>query len=183
MKKTTIRDCCIKAAQNLGLDALSGRLKDGAEGEGEGRAFLSHAKAVIEEIASSFFAFKRVKKIDIYDGEFELCQFDCQVLQILSVVKNKAKQRFCVLPDRVLTEASGLSEIEYSYLPKIDSLEDDIPFLAKVTARTIGFGIAAEYCIVNGLPDAVMWDKRYKDELAAATANRRPLKVAKRRWL
>lgn len=47
-------------------------------------------------------------------------------------------------------------------------LYDDIPEFYGITGRMLAYGVAAEYCIVEGMAEAVTWDKRYKDALAAA---------------
>ena len=53
-------------------------------------------------------------------------------------------------------------EITYAYVPKADALADEFDFdNGKINPRTVGYGIAAEYCIRQGeSSDAVLWDAR-----------------------
>ena len=57
-----------------------------------------------------------------------------------------------------------------------------LPLIEKIDARVIGYGIAAEYCIINGLDDALLWDKRYKDALKRAARTVGERRVKRRVW-
>ena len=58
---------------------------------------------------------------------------------------------------------------------------DDPPEFCGITPRVLAYGVAAEYCITEGIDEAVTWDKRYKDGIAAA--KRSPKSIKSRRFL
>lgn len=53
------------------------------------------------------------------------------------------------------------------------------PVFAGISERVLAYGVAAEYCITEGIDEAVTWDKRYKDALAAAPKQSRTVKPRK----
>ncbi len=69
-----------------------------------------------------------------------------------------------------LTVSTGLvAKIEYAYLPKNYGLTDTVgTFEKKVTVGVLAYGVAAEFCIVEGrFDEAVMWNERYTSSINA----------------
>ena len=84
-------------------------------------------------------------------------------------------------------EVDGVSsEIFYRYQPdEISSLEDELEnFSNKVTEKIFAFGVAMEYCFIQGLyDDAQIWEKRFKDALLIRASKKSNMKLPARRWI
>ena len=70
----------------------------------------------------------------------------------------------------------------YRYAPAAKTAEDDSEY-GQGEARALALGTCCEYALSSGMYDeAVMWDKRYKDALAALCRTRGGT-LKGRRWV
>ena len=90
---------------------------------------------------------------------------------------------YYVFPE-YLKVRTGKAVVAYSYAPAVKSLSDECEYRTGVSARLIAYGVACEYCLVDGrYEEAVTWDKKYKDALLCAASAVRPRVVRSRRWV
>ncbi|MCL2555672.1 MAG: hypothetical protein FWE03_01455 [Firmicutes bacterium] len=178
----TIRSCAIRAAKYLGLKELANNIEDNIMGDEDRDAFIAMTRDVVHEIVTDFFPLRVIRMVDISNGSFNLRVLNDRVAHVFSIKKDGVNFRFRTRFDRVETNAEGLCEVEYSYLPILTSMNTVIPIFAKINERIIGYGIAAEYCLINGLSDALIWDKRYKDALRRTLATKGEKQLRKRAW-
>lgn len=68
---------------------------------------------------------------------------------------------------------------DYPEPPIADNADAEAAEFYGVSERVLAYGVAAEYCVTEGLDEAVTWDARYKDGIAAAA--RPKTKIAARR--
>ena len=89
---------------------------------------------------------------------------------------------FTLFPEYVKTQP-GKVKIAYTYVPNEKELDGECEHTRYVSARLMAYGIAAEYSLACGLfEDAAVWDKKYKDAIAAAYRARPKAKITSRRW-
>ena len=81
---------------------------------------------------------------------------------------------FNLVNSEIASEYRTDSEAKKEY-----GLYDDEPAYYGITPRILAYGVAAEYCITEGLEDAATWDKRYKDGIANAKRKSAAVKCRK----
>lgn len=68
---------------------------------------------------------------------------------------------------------------DYLEPPVATAIEDSEAEFYGISPRVLSYGIAAEYCVTEGLDEAETWDKRYKSALSLAA--HRKIKIKARR--
>lgn len=188
----TVKDCIRYAAESLALDGIAAALAAGgnpgnlpAADERELNALLLCANAVIGEIACEYVYLTRTQQMAAADRKILYSEFPRDVVEVLEVKKDGKKTAFRKIYGGIQTGTDGVFSVTYAYAPLAAALSDTLEFeSAKINPRNIGYGIAAEHCIRTGMADdAALWDKRYKDSLAAAVRNRREQRVKPRRFV
>ena len=88
-----------------------------------------------------------------------------------------------LFPDRLET-SSGTVKVVYSYTPNEKSVDEESDYQTAVSERLFLYGMAAEYCLAEGeLEAAGIWDKKYKEAIAAAYRLRPVKRIRSRRWV
>ena len=186
------RDCLSAAAEFLRLDSVAKALKDGTQDElnesdsADLELLLSCAGFVADEIAAEYIPLYRTETVSVKNGKIGISALGRTATDIVSVCVDGAKKRFAVLRDEIVLsdKKSGSASVTYCTVPQKPQIDGTLPWPGdSVSARIVGYGIACEYCIVNGMSEATLWDKRYKDALAATRRTRREMRVKKRRWI
>lgn len=83
---------------------------------------------------------------------------------------------FNLVCDEIASDYRPETEMKASY-----NYNDAPPAFYGISPRVLAYGTAAEYCISEGLGEAEMWDKRYKDGIAMS--KKQPKKVARRPFI
>lgn len=184
-----IRDCIISASEYLGIDAIANYLEDGtpltATEESEYHILLSSVKAVMHEIATEYIPLETTEEVTVAENKISYSDLSCKAIEIIKVKKGSKSVYITSYFDGICVPCAGTYKVTYLRLPVSSELNDSLEWKDnRINSRNIGYGVAAEYCLRNGmLDDAVMWDKRYKDSLMASMVVKRELTVARRRWL
>lgn len=186
------RECVAAAAEFLALDGMASALREKRENElsesekSELKLLIGCAGFVANEIATQYFPLIAAENVKAVNGFIAYGSLKKSYADIVCVKVRGVKKRFGRSPLGVtLTEPySGEAEITYSYAPAAVELDGMTEWQTeKLGARVFGYGIACEYCIINGMSEAVMWDKRYKDALSAAGRGKREIILKPRRWI
>ena len=186
------RDCIAAAAEFLRLDDVAAAVKSGKEDEliggdkDELKLLISCAGFVANEVAAQYVPLYATETVYIKNGKIPFSALSRRCTEIVCVSVGGVKKRFKQTYDGVsLTENySGKAEAEYNFVPAAPEIDGVLEWESeKLSPRVFGYGIACEYCIINGMSEAVMWDKRYKDALSSAVRQKREMRVKKRRWL
>ena len=186
------RDCLSAAAEFLRLDSVAGALRGGTQDElnesdkADLELLIFCAGFVTDEIAAEYVPLYRTETVAIKDGKIRVSALSEAVTDIVSVSVDGAKRRFGVLRDEIVLgeKKSGSASVTYCTVPQKVQLDGFLPWPGDtVSARIVGYGVACEYCIVNGMSEATLWDKRYKDALAAMRRTKREVRVKQRRWI
>lgn len=156
--------------------------------------------AVVDEIAREYMPLQTTEVVNLNFGtpfdinaignaRLNLSQLRRQALEILSVEHNGKPVRFTRFNDRIEFVNKprnwiAVLTVTYVFAPRPQNFITTLEFSGtRISARLVSFGIAAEYCIRNGMTDeAILWDRRYKDALLAATRPKREVKIKPRRF-
>ena len=119
---------------------------------------------VIMELASSYVPMVCIETVNSQDGKIIFANLTHNATRILSV-KNEFgyDAEFKLYPEYVKV-FGGTYTVEYEYAPSNYSLNDTVGFNDKITAALLGYGVAAEYCVTQGMfEEAVLWRTRYTE--------------------
>ena len=167
------------AAFYLDLDDVLNGEPSGAETQTK---LLKCANLARGEIASDYFPLITCEKAASADGTILPSSLKKRLLDVKRVTQRGVAVNFKVYPAAIKTIA-GEIEIEYSYMPDDAEIGGDTNFTDKISARTIAYGAAAEYCLIAGLfEEAVIWEKRFKDSLLAAQRKKSEIRTKPRLW-
>lgn len=146
------------------IDNLTDEVRE--ETEKEINLLVRCTNLVCGEVASEYFPLKATQKFVVEDGSIPFSEFEKPLLDIYSIKQNSELCKFKLYPSEVKT-VTGDVEIEYTYIPEKMKIDDDMEFEQyKLGARTIAYGIACEYCLINSMfEEALIWNKRFKDSL------------------
>ena len=158
-----------------------------SEGEKSEVQFLISCLNLIQgEVATDYIPLNFKEKVASEDGKILIESLSKKLLEVVSVKdKNGYKIKFKNFPNHI--EVDGVAgEILYRYQPdEISELDDEIEnFSNKVTEKILAFGVAMEYCFIQGLyDDAQIWEKRFKDALLIRASKKSNMKLPVRRWI
>ncbi len=178
--KNAIKNACLLLEQNSLAEELEGVNMPNATISSELAVMKLCAQMVINEVACEYFALTDEFKT-YTDGSLDFVDFPKTVYSVLGVYINNIPIKFKVLGEKLITTAGNI-KIRYTYTYDALDFVSDVEF-PQDFARILGYGIAAEYCLIKNLFDeAVMWDKKFRDSIRAAAAKRR-INTPKRKWL
>ncbi len=175
-------------AQMLGRADLAkyiatGETFDKAYSEREAESLLAAYNLVENEISVDYLpVYAEVTMESV--GVIMLEDVHPQNIAVLRVLDEYGRETPFTVRNGALFTQKGKVTIQFHVRPTPKSLSDECTFADAVTERLVVYGTACEYCLANGMYDeAVVWDKKYKDALAAACFERRSLRVPGRRWI
>lgn len=185
-----MRECVSNAALFLQLDDVSAALDDGEEtsiGEDTQKIIELLVKCgnlVLSEVAADFLPLKKIDKIISKNGQIAYGDLSKKAVDIFAVKLKGKNMSFRTFYDCIAVRLDGEYTVEYSYEPAKLVLSGESDYACgRLSARTVGYGIACEYCIINGMTDeALLWDKRYKDSLTLSASPKNERRVKARRW-
>lgn len=166
-----VREILCAAAGMLGRADAAAFLTDGVGAdvralEGEVSALLRAYNLTESETALVYRPLRLSEKVSSADGTIAYSAFSERPVNVEKVRKGGEEVDFTLLTDALKT-AAGEVEVLYRYAPAAKTAEDDSEY-GQGEARALALGTCCEYALSSGLYDeAVLWDKRYKDALAA----------------
>ena len=189
-----IKDVLITAAESIGRtdltsaieSAYSAAVSSGTSPSGEAAALLRCYRLVENEVALDHLPLRAQDTLLPVDGYVQFSDFSHSPVDVIEVRDAQgSKTEFEVLASRLYVgTGSGSVTIEYTYVPEQPKISDETAFSDKVSARLLAFGVANEYLLTAGrYAEAAVWEKKYRDALAAAGLSRRKLCVRARRWV
>ena len=188
----TVREIAEEAAILIGIMDLYSYLTDegipdnASQAEKDTDILVRCVNIVLGEIANEYVPLKKTAEIESDDGLIRYEDFGDVVLDILAAEDEHGNNlKYSLYPDYFKVRP-GKVKVEYTYLPERKKLDDEVDYKSgRVTGRIIAYGVAGEYCLINGdYEEAYMWDKRYKDGLMYATGlSGRKLYIKAGRWL
>ena len=87
-----------------------------------------------------------------------------------------------LFPEYLKTQAGKIT-VRYAYTPAEKFFPDHSDFTLFASVRLFAYGMASEYWTANGLfEEGAVWDKKYKEAIAAAYRSKPAKRIASRRW-
>ena len=186
----TYRDCIKVSALYLNekklYDYLNGDTMDTDEEMQRKIKYLCSCVDVIaNEIACEYFSLNKKEIVFASNKRIAYENFSYYVVDIKYVKRNGKKVNFDIYSEYVEVDEDGQYEICYDYSPNSykGDLDAVIGFYGKITARVVGIGTVAEYCLAfDRFDEAITYDKMFKDALVGVVKNSGKRKVKRRRW-
>lgn len=141
-------------------------------------------KNVINEVATEFVPVYAEETCVVTGGKVNLNELTKIPIRITSITSSQRNLDFSATPfgPKLDCNYDGIVTVTYSYLPLIESEEDEVPY-GEPLLRALGFGLSAEYCLVAGpQEESEIWDMRYKDAIKEAAFARREYRIKPRAW-
>lgn len=190
----TVKDVVALAAGCLSRDDLISALdkEESALSEDEKLeldALLRAYNFVENEVALDYCPLKKEETVEVTENKIYYSELSGVPVNIRKVVCGGYLQRFGTYPAyiRISDGWIGKASVVYDCIPSTKtSLDEESEFSTEtgVSARLLAYGVAAQFCLVNGENGrAATWDKRFRDALLAKNLLRRTMSVRSRRWV
>lgn len=191
-----IFDAVYTAAVFLRLDELCSALSADGFDKNDWRASLDADNAreldmllrccnlTLGELAEGDFPLKTKIRVKAENGRIDYAAFPEKATDILAVEASGATLPFQSFFDCVTVPYNGECTVTYTFAPPRADLGDYSPYAGnKPSARLAAYGIAREYCLINGMTDdAAMWDGRFAAAATEEARGRGDKKVRARKW-
>ncbi|MDD2226955.1 MAG: hypothetical protein PHH71_00005 [Clostridia bacterium] len=139
---------------------------------------------VYKEVSADYLPLMYEETITFKNGEFALNQLDNSILDIYKLYDNSYGDiSYRLFPNYIKADAT-VANIIYSFLPENLELDDEVIFFGgKLLPQVLAYGIAREYCLINGeLTEADIWEKRFKDGIQTEMRKKSQIQIKPRRW-
>lgn len=179
-----VKESVIKAAMLLGIaDEVCAYLDSGDEiGKEQTERLVQCFNIVENELALDYLPLFAEQKL-VSEGKISYELFEQKLGRILYARNGEGEPVKYKLFPSYMEVPSGELTIGYSYTPREKTAEEESDY-ATGSARTFGYGIAANYCLILGLyEEAAIWDKKYKEAIEAAYRVRGAAAIRSRRWV
>ena len=190
----TVKEVITLAAGCLSRDDLISALDKSEEELSEDEkleldALLRAYNFVENEVALDYCPLKREETIEVKENKIYYTELAQVPVNIRKVVGGGYLQRFAAYPAYILMSDGWLGRVSvvYDCIPSTkNSFDEESEFSREtgISARLLAYGVAAQYCLVNGESGrAALWDKKFRDSLRAKNLLRRTVSVRSRRWV
>ncbi|MDR1939382.1 MAG: hypothetical protein LBQ40_01120 [Clostridiales bacterium] len=180
--KNVLKKTAAIVGLDIDLDAENAALQK------EVASLLEYADIVYNEIVADYFPLLCEEEL-YFDptGCAELSGLGKNPLHIVSLRSGGANIKYTLFPSRIFaSDAKNVFlTVRYAYIPdRLTGIDDEVAGLLNVTERMFALGVAAEYCLANGmLNESLLYDRRFKDAMQSAARKRGEIKIKRRRWI
>lgn len=175
------------AADFLGLrDCIERILENDAEGNDYliFNAFVRCYNLVETQIATDYAPLVREETVVSENGKIAYEKLSRSPAFIIGAFDSFGQKVSIRVFPTYFAVANGSYTVRYAALPTEKTIEDECEFAQGITLRTVAYGIAAEYCVQNGLyAECAVWEKKYKDALAELRKQRGVKTMKGRAWV
>ena len=175
------------AAEMLGAKERVERYVNGTGDSEDQRiadALVSCYNLVETEIATDRVPIVVEEKLEAYENFIYYTDFSETPAFILSVCDRFGCEAEAKIGAKAIEVPKGLYTVRYAKIPSEKSMDDNSELLMNVSARTLAYGVAAEYCLHTGAyAEHAVWEKKYRESLAVDTRSRRAKFVKGRKWV
>jgi len=181
----TVNEILVLAAGELGVEEKVKNYLDGTNEEGKSltEGLLRCFNLVENEVALDYLPLYCEEDVESETGAIRFDELSRGAVRILRITDESGnKLPFKLFPEYVKTQAGSVT-VAYTYAPVKKAIGDDSDFVVQASPRLFAYGVASEYCLASGLfEEAAVWDKKYKDALAAAYRAKPSRIIRSRRW-
>ena len=185
MERLTVQEIALAAATQLGIE---GKVREyflgvNTEGEEEAKTLVRCFNLIESELALDYLPLYAEEELESKTGAVYYDEFDKPIVRVVKITDEWDNDvKFKLYPEYVKTQGGKL-KITYTYAPTEKTKDDATDYAAQVTLRLFTFGVLAEYALAHGrFEEAAIWDKKYKDSIAAAYRSNPSVKLRARRW-
>ena len=168
----TVKDIIKKSAELLNLKKVSDYLGDeNAEGDTETLAAVNKltglTNLVLNELSLSYLPMKEREEMTVTDGKISFSSLSKTPYRVLNVFDIYGETAFYTLTSTGVKVSVPKAVIEYAYIPSNYGLSDVVGYTeTEISSRLIAYALCAEYLVtVSAFSEAVMWRKRFTEEL------------------
>lgn len=181
----TVIECIKTAATELGIGErvrgyLDGTTTEGAE---EAHELLRCFNLVENELALDYLPLFAEEDILTDTGAVYFSDLENKPVRVVEVRDSFGNAvSYRLFPEYLKTQAGKIT-VRYAYAPAEKFFPDHSDFTLFASVRLFAYGMASEYLTANGLfEEGAVWDKKYKEAIAAAYRSKPAKRIASRRW-
>ena len=172
----TVKEVVALAAGCLGREDLLSALDKGEDEISEEEklecdALLRCYNFTENEVALDYCPIRREERVEITENKIYYTEFSQAPVNIRKVVCGGYLARFVTYSAYILMsdDRQGSALVVYDCIPCTKNAFDEQSEFSEesgVSARLLAYGVAAQYCLVNGENGrAALWDKKFRDAL------------------
>ena len=138
-------------------------------------------KYSIRELCTNYVPVSTSVTIKSSDKKISLASL-VNFIRIQNVFKNEQAVKFKILNRNIVLEEDGEYDVNYATYPEIESIFDEIDFLANFSPDVIVFGLCAYYSLAHGMFDEFEDLHEKYVEKAESLKNLKIFEIPCRRW-
>ena len=182
----TVIEAVLAAATELGMEK---RVREyfeafSMEGKDDANALIRCFNLVENELALDYLPLLAEDTVATDTGAVFFSDLKKKAARVLKVTDEYGVALpFTVFPE-YLKAQPGKLVVRYAYSPDEKAEGDESDYQTGVSVRLFAYGIAAEYLLASGaFEESAVWDKKYKEAIAAAYRAKPSVVIASRRWV
>ena len=180
-----VKNIILLAASKIGIaDKITAVINKLTPSCKESDLLLSCYNLVENEVAREYIPLVMEETFETETGAIYYSQLSEKAVRIIKTQDGFGNDISCKLfPDYLKTQA-GKIVVRYSYAPKGKTFEDECAFTISVSENLLVYGVVAEYYLAGGFfEESAVWERKYKDAVAAAYRAKPSKRIAARRWI
>ena len=149
-------------------------------------AFVDCFNLVENELALDYVPLRTEERVLAENGRVAFMYFTREPARVLSVTDEDGNRlEYTVFPTEIrLRSAVNVAKVEYAFLPKAKKIDEESDYQSRVSVGLMAYGVAAEYCAMQGLyAEAAFWSKKYKEGIPRTHEPQRGGKIPSRSWV
>lgn len=182
-----VKDIVKNAGELVGISEQVATYLDGdtSVGKKEVETLLSCYNLVENELALDYYPLVAEEEISTDTGRLDFGLLKKPVVRFLAVQDAYGIHVPYTLYVGYLKTSAGTVKLRYTYTPSLEKgLSDACECALGVSERMMAYGVAAEYCFMNGLyEEGEAWSKKYRDSIMATYRAQKSKTIAARRWV
>lgn len=181
-----VEDVVFLAADLLGVRECINRVMTGGADQSDQaicEALVRAYNMMENEIATEYAPIVYEETISCVHGKYEYESLHRDPAYIIAVYDNLGAEVEIKLYPTYFELRNGNYNVRYATFPTTKGIGDDSELPSAVSERVAAYGVAAEYCVQNGLyTEHAVWDKKYKTALTATLKTRGSKVMKGRSW-
>lgn len=181
----TVQEIIILASRYLRVDEEVEGYLSSAKPEGQiiTETLLKYFNIVENELALDYLPLIAEDVVSTTTGQVDFSKLSKSAVRILSVKDKDGNSLKYDLFTQYLVAQSGELTIRYTYTPTPKGLYEEAEYKLYASCRMIAYGIVTQYYYVNGMFDeGEIWNKKYREAIAAVYRANPAGVIASRRW-
>lgn len=143
------------------------------------------ANVIYQEIANGYIFLNHTETLKPEDCKISYSRLEKRIIDVVSVKACGRAVQWKHYPTYIKLKSNEAVEVEYYYKPEKIGLEDEVLYCTRLDKSTFAYGVASNYCMINGMyEEAVTFDTKFRERLGQTISeHRKPFYVKCRKWL